>query len=726
MQLPTIGDDRSHPAPSLPQNVSDEERSARAFALSLARTNYNYMRSYLEPLAFSADLPKGEEFSLPYEGLVAGPLLEIAKNFELVVVAKLEQEFRDDLYPPEGGAVVKEIRARFDAMREQLDGLSAINVVKDISTIVDFTEALLQLPAQIEAALKHLSNVGPDVERIIASVKDLSKTFSEQGVTAFLRDTLFDVLRHSDNVGDDYLRPKSIAEYFELYPNLPIPMSAKIPRADWMSAEDEPWQQDWYFGWLQIAGFNTTQLKRVGEGPAMIALADLQSKMPVDDALFAAVLGAGAPTLAEACADKRLFAVDYEQFAGLGNSQFHGDTRHVAAPIALFYRNDNPPAGYAPGPAFQPICIQVGQKHHADKAPIFTPKSAVAARAITHVEDDAGLKWSMAKWFVLNACAIQHETVAHLGDCHLVIEPMIVAMHRQLPVEHPVFSLLKPHFRFTIAINHSALHSLVIPGGVVASVLSTTIDGSMELVRDAYLRRRFDHQNPKHVFERRGVDAAALPDFPMRDDTMLLYGAIEEWVRSYLSVYYSGDEAIKKDFELQNFVNELASGDHAGVMGLDGLVDRGDHMAIESFDYLVQLAAQTIYTASAQHASVNYAQYPMMSFLPGVSGTAYASPPQRKGEATESDYLALLPPIDVALYQLSFGYLLSSVQFDRLGHFSTNPRRPFFQDPRVAPALTQFQAKLAQAEAIIRGKNLKRVVPFETQVPSYVPNSISI
>lgn len=686
------------------------------------------MRSYLEPLAFSADLPKGEEFSLPYEGLVAGPLLEIAENFEHVLVAKLEQEFNDDLFPPEGGAVVQELRKRYDEMRKQLEGVSAVNLVKDLQSILAFAEALMKLPAEIELAFQHLSNVPADLERILTSIRLLSVKFEEQGVTAFLRDTLFDVLRHSDKVGEDYLRPTSIAEYFELYPKLPIPLSARIPRADWMSTEEAPWQQDWYFSWLQIAGFNTTQLKGVGEGPSMISLTDLQSKMPVDDALFQAVI-AGAPTLAEACAQKRLFAVDYEQFEALDNSVFHGDTRYTPAPIALFYRNDHPPEGYPPGPALQPVCIQVGQKHDPDQTPIFTPKDAAAARAITNVDDSAGLKWSMAKWFVLHSCAVQHETVAHLGDCHLVIEPMIVAMHRQLPVEHPVFALLKPHFRFTIAINHSALHSLVIPGGVVASVLSTTIEGSMELVRSAYLRRRFDHENPRCAFERRGVGADSLPDFPMRDDTMLLYEAIEEWVRSYLSVYYSGDDALKEDYELQAFVGELASANHAGVKGLDGLVDRGEdgkQKGIESLDYLVQLLSQTIYIASAQHASVNYAQYPMMSFLPGVSGTAYAPPPQRKGVATERDYLALLPPLDVALYQLSFGYLLSSVQFDRLGHFTTNPRRPYFQDPRVAPALTRFKAKLAQAEVIIREKNLSRVVPFETQVPSYVPNSISI
>ena len=46
--------------PSLPQAVSTTAIEQRQFQLSLARTTYNYMRSYLEPLPMTADLPKGE------------------------------------------------------------------------------------------------------------------------------------------------------------------------------------------------------------------------------------------------------------------------------------------------------------------------------------------------------------------------------------------------------------------------------------------------------------------------------------------------------------------------------------------------------------------------------------------------------------------------------------------------------------------------------------------
>ena len=50
-----------------------------------------------------------------------------------------------------------------------------------------------------------------------------------------------------------------------------------------------------------------------------------------------------------------------------------------------------------------------------------------------------------------------------------------------------------------------------------------------------------------------------------------------------------------------------------------------------------------------------------------------------------------MPPIDVALYQASFSYLLSSVQYDKLGHYAQNERRPYFKDKRVAPVVAAFE-----------------------------------
>ncbi|MFT6029616.1 MAG: arachidonate 15-lipoxygenase, partial [Oleiphilaceae bacterium] len=67
---------------SLPQQSTPEEKVQREYLLSLARTSYNYMFSYLEPVPLSADLPKGEEFSLDYEAQVLRTFVPMAENFK--------------------------------------------------------------------------------------------------------------------------------------------------------------------------------------------------------------------------------------------------------------------------------------------------------------------------------------------------------------------------------------------------------------------------------------------------------------------------------------------------------------------------------------------------------------------------------------------------------------------------------------------------------------------
>jgi arachidonate 15-lipoxygenase len=82
--------------------------------------------------------------------------------------------------------------------------------------------------------------------------------------------------------------------------------------------------------------------------------------------------------------------------------------------------------------------------------------------------------------------------------------------------------------------------------------------------------------------------------------------------------------------------------------------------------------------------------------------------------------------VDVALYQIGFGYLLSGVQYDVFGSYSDNPRRPYFADARAEAVNVDFRMALAAIEAEIRKRNRTRPLPYENQLPSMIPNSISI
>ncbi|MGH8029565.1 MAG: lipoxygenase family protein [Arenimonas sp.] len=701
------------PRPTLPQQDTPEQRAQRAFQLSLARTEYNYMRSYLEAVPMSADLPPGEKFSLDFEAQVIRVFIPLGENFKAAVMLLLERELDSDL-PTQALA---DVRAAYEKLQKEFSLLHPERDAKDV-------EAFLAALAAVPAALEHLATLPKDLEKMLTGLETVFKDFIANGPTAFLKSTLYDML--SETHGHDYLLAKSIDDYEAQYIAVPRPMMLDIERRDWMPADDKPCEQDWFFGHLQVAGFNTTQLRGVVPtavaGSKAVALADLQKKMPVTDALLQGVLGDKAVTLADAMANHRLYVVDYTTFEGAHADPLHGQPRYLAAPIALFYWNPAPGHGFPPGGALQPVAVQLAQKHDAETAPVFTPNDSAGGN------DPSKLKWRIAKYFCNVCSAIQHESVAHLGDCHLMIEAMVVAANRQLSTAHPLLTLLKPHFRFTININDDAIHSLITPGGVVATNVGPAIEDTLRMVGDAHRAWRWDDNNPERVFALRGVDK--LPAFPFRDDTLPIWAAIKRFVSGYLRLYYRNDQDVRDDTELQGFVWELTAPQYCGLQGLGGLTASGDERRpwrIDSLDYLVEMVALILYTAGPQHASVNYAQYPLMSYMPSVAGTIYQPPPGRGTKvASIDDCMKWYPPLDVALYTFLFEFLLSGVQYDTFGHYEHNPRDPYFTDPRVQPIVADLQAALSLIETDIRKRNLTRPMPYPFQLPSQIPNSISI
>ncbi|NNC98285.1 MAG: arachidonate 15-lipoxygenase [Gammaproteobacteria bacterium] len=718
--------------PMLPQDVDAAAQKARAFEISVAKTAYNYMFSYLEPLSIGADVPKNEKFTLEYEAKVLEVFIPLMENFFSVLVNLLEKEIVSDL--PSGlFKSIEEVNKVFDELKQQHKSHNAFKFIKEIEEIKELLAALSDLPNEIDLAVKGLEHIPKDIKHVISGLREVIGEFKQEGVTAFLKNAIYDTLASDRDA--NFLSPKSVDEYVELFHNLPLPLNLKIEKKDWMpkAEEKELCQQDWYFGYMQIAGFNTSILKGVTldqqKNRKSLVLSELLRKMPLTDQQFQSVSGEATLTLEDAARAGHLYAVDYAMFEGIPGSELHDQKRYPCAPIALFYWNAHPPAGFPPSGALQPIAIQLGQTHNSENTPVFTPNDC------TNNNDHNGVKWKIAKFMVQNTCAIQHETVAHLGACHLTVEPMIIASNRQFACDHPLLVLLKPHFRFTLEINDSALHSLVVPGGVVNSVLSTGIVGSAELIVDAFNKWRFDDQFPDRLFKDRAVSEDELSSFPFREDTLDLWSAINKYVREYLELYYTGDNNAERsqkmlnDYELQNWVNEMTNPKYAAVKGMRGLTETGDPekpYQLDDFDYFVKLVSLIIYTGSAQHASVNYAQFPLMSYLPSVSGTAYRKPPSKSETLEDNSYLEWLPPLDVALYQMTFGYLLSGVQFDTLGYFTNNNRKPYFTDPRVQRVLADFQLDLKKIEVEIHKRNDSRPFIYNLQLPSIVPNSISI
>ncbi len=731
-----LGKEHTHKLPCLPQHASPKQLAKRQFQLSKARTDYNYMLTYIEPVPFSANVPKVEKFSPDYRALVAKVIAPMVENFKQVVLKLYSVQLAHDLpvnlidsikRKPEKfalewydtmQALSQERQSAKERAAAQANAVAATSVSTSVTpSVISPTKAT---PKPLLKALGNLAHVPGDIEKMVSGLAKVHADFSRDGPTSLLKSLLHETI--STEAGRDFLRPSSEDDYEQLYQTLARPLALQVAPQDWMLGDERPCQQDWYFGYLQTAGFNTTLL----QGLTPSTLAALLQKMPLTDAQFQAVLGDASVSLQRACEQRRLYVCDYEFLVGAKESEFRGLKRYLSTPIALFYWNPSPPPGYPPGAGvLQPIAIQLHQQHDIETAPIFTPNDSANA------QDPNGLKWKLAKFIVNAMQAIHHESIAHFGSCHLAIEPAVLASHRQLAENHPLMVLLKPHFRFTLHLNTTARHNLIIPGGVVATNVGPAIESSWEKISQAFINRQFDDINPERLFDLRNV--AKLPDFPFRDDTLLLWKAIKKYVAAYLRLYYENDAAVQQDSELQAWVNELVSPMHAGFRGMRGLRKLAEPNAakqlfeLDNLDYLIDIVAYLIYLAGPQHGSVNYAQYPLMSFGPCVMGTVYQPGPSRSTVLNEvDDCLPWYPPLDQVLYTFTFEYLLSNVQYDKFGHYPGTPSMPYFKDERVQEVLADFQEELALIEAEIRLRNRNRPVPYLFQMPSRLSNSVSI
>lgn len=152
---------------------------------------------------------------------------------------------------------------------------------------------------------------------------------------------------------------------------------------------------------------------------------------------------------------------------------------------------------------------------------------------------------------------------------------------------------------------------------------------------------------------------------------------------------------------------------------------------ITSRAQLTDVCTMIIFTASAQHAAVNFPQRTIMTFAPAVTGAGWTAAPTGQTGHDKGEWLDYMPPMSLALEQLSSLFLLGSVYYRPLGDYRTNrlPYENWFQDPAITGTegpLARFQACLRAVEGRIIARNAKRMHPYVYLQPSQIPTSTNI
>lgn len=235
-----------------------------------------------------------------------------------------------------------------------------------------------------------------------------------------------------------------------------------------------------------------------------------------------------------------------------------------------------------------------------------------------------------------------------------------------------------------------------------------------------------------------------IEDYPYAKDGLLIWSALENWVRTYVKQYYPNSKLVTNDKELQAWYSESVNVGHAD------LKDAPWWPKLVTPEDLVAVLTTLIWLASALHAALNFGQYPYGGYVPN------RPPLMRRLIPVEHDpeyanflrdpqkyFLSSLPSLLQATKYMAVVDSLSTHSADEEYIGERQQPSTWTGDTEMVEAFFGFAAEIRQVEKEIEKRNLDPslknrcgagVLPYELLAPSSepgvtcrgIPNSTSI
>uniref|UniRef100_A0A1J3DSB0 Lipoxygenase n=1 Tax=Noccaea caerulescens TaxID=107243 RepID=A0A1J3DSB0_NOCCA len=510
-----------------------------------------------------------------------------------------------------------------------------------------------------------------------------------------------------------------------------------------ISKDKYAWLRDDEFARQAIAGINPVNVERVTTFPPVSNLDPEIYGSHLDSALTEDhIIGhLDGLSVQQALEKNRLFMVDYHDIYLPFLDRINAlEGRKAYATRTMFFLTR---LG-----TLKPIAIELSLPPQSDS-------NHKSKRVVTPpVDATSNWTWQLAKAHVGSNDAGVHQLVNHWLRTHACLEPFILAAHRQLSALHPIYKLLDPHMRYTLEINAVARQTLISADGVIESCFTAGQYG-LEISSAAYKNRwRFDMEGLPADLIRRGMAVPdptqphglklLVEDYPYANDGLLLWSAIQTWVQTYVERYYPNANLIRTDTELQAWYSESINVGHADHRDAEWWPE------LSTVDDLVSVLTTIVWLASAQHAALNFGQYPYGGYVPN------RPPLMRRLIPDESDpeFASFLEDPQKYFFS-SMPSLLQTTKFmavvDTLSTHSPDEeyigerQQPsiWTGDAEIVDAFYGFSAEIRRIEKEIEKRNRDPsrrnrcgagVLPYELMAPSSepgvtcrgVPNSVSI
>ncbi|CAJ2663550.1 unnamed protein product [Trifolium pratense] len=473
----------------------------------------------------------------------------------------------------------------------------------------------------------------------------------------------------------------------------PPPQVIRVSKSAWMTDEE--------FGREMVAGVNPCVIQLLQEFPPKSTLnATVYGDQTSTITKEHLESNLGELTVEAALDGKRLFILNYHDAFMPYLERINLNAKAYATRTILFLKDDG---------TLKPIAIELSLPHpngvqYGSESKVFLPADEGAESII----------WLLAKAHVIVNDSCYHQLMSHWLNTHAVVEPFIIATNRHLSVLHPINKLLYPHFRDTININGLARQALINAGGIIEQ---TFLPGpnSIEISSAVYKNWVFTDQALPADLIKRGLAVEdpssphglrlAIEDYPYAVDGLEIWDAIKAWVEDYVSLYYTTDDAVQKDTEIQTWWKEAVEKGHGD------LKDKPWWPKMQSVQDLVQSCSIIIWTASALHAAVNFGQYPYGGYILNRPTISRRFIPEKGTpeydemvKSPEKAYLRTITPKYQTLVDLSVIEILSRHASDEV-YLGERDSKFWTSDSRAIQAFQKFGSKLTEIEGKITKRN---------------------
>jgi arachidonate 15-lipoxygenase len=368
---------------------------------------------------------------------------------------------------------------------------------------------------------------------------------------------------------------------------------------------------------------------------------------------------------------------------------------------------------------FLPLAIQLKPADVEAHNPVITP---------LHKPGD----WQMARAHVSCADGTLHEGYYHLLETHLVNEAVALCMYRRLHPDHPLRQLLTPHYQGTLAINAVARGHLLSTegsGGPIQRSMAGGVAGTLNAACLAYRDWSFPARGLEADLAARGMNK--LRNYHYRDDARAIHGALGQFVRELLGLWYQTDADVAEDFELQDFLREVGSPEGGAIPGFPGPAD-GESVGtrIDARDKLFALVTDLIFRAGPQHAAVNNGQFDTYGEVANGPGRLHGDLPSEvsldEAHFTEADFWRRLPAQETAIAQMSMVWVLSLPTRRSILQTGQFPELNPLLSIGAVEAIATLRRELQSISYYIQARNATLAVPYRYLDPANVSLSTDV